>query len=679
MSITNYLRSQFVESIDAIEHDEGTFGAAEPRFDLPPVTNYATNEDVKKQVDAFVNPVMEWTRTNRVALEEEWRSILRMELMLHDKGRKYFGRSDAYIPLYAKALQTTTSALSRALFPSDDYMDVAAMRDEDAERAKSVKAYLKWEFEKVAGVRRNIKPFLRQLSNFGNSVIKYWYHKRCVYEGRNKRRKLVNGKEITVPGFTAMNYDGLRISPRNMLYWYIYPTTAESMDDATVVFEDMDVPRAVVQEKVRSGEWLSDALNASIPPNHQINQYDLHTNAFGLVPPSTPILGGNSLGDVLVLTELYTYLKLPNDAYVDGEEKGCPVPVKLVMAGYTCVSCIRNPFFHQKPPYLFSRTNVTPGMVYGYWSGRLCRSPQYLVNDFANQTNDVGVMGMNPIVIYNPGTQRGPISIFPGAKWANTDTRDGIRFDRPPVELSQYGMQFMSQYSGMMQDFAGAPPILQGTNTGKAAKTATGAQILQRNAQQPLQDVVEDIELEAMVPLLYGTWLNAQQYREAKVMARVAGESIEVSPEDLAIDCDLTWSASSQAVQQAQRAQSAIQLLQAVMPFAQYINQIGYTIDPVPLIKKVATDGFGFRGMDKFITGSIKVGQGGVPGQPLPNTPPGGMSPEQQDNIRSALEQIGVHDDMVPGEGEDFASVRDNADSIAGMAGGNNAAGGYGE
>lgn len=652
----------------------GTFGAARPanEFGLPSLKNFAETDLVLNQIRDELIPILEWTRINRNQLEEEWRSILRMEMMFHDGGRKYFGRSDAYLPIWAKIQQSLVSSLSRGLFPSDEYMNVRSREGTAPGLAAPVKTYLQWEFDRVARVRTKIKPMLRQLMAFGNAPMKAWYKKLTRFEGRTKRPGLSGG--TPTPAFMRVpQMEGLRVSPRSMLYFYVYPTTAESLDDATVIFEDIDVPRAYITDMLRQKRWINGAAayGAPIPPNHMVNAADQHTNIYGLTPPTTPVMGFKELGDIKVLTEVWCFLRLPKEAYAEGEDTEEMLPARVVMAGQIPLEVTRCPFWHQRPPYMFARTNVQPGLFYGYGSGRMVKPFQYLSNDFANQTNDCGAYALNPVLKVNPAFMSGPFRpLSPGVVWPMTDVDQGAKFERPPVELIEYGWMMLNNFIGQAQDNGGAPPMLQGTGAAKGAKTATQAQILQRNAMQPLQDIVEDIELDVMIPLMYMTWVNAQQYRDEDVMAEVAGASIKISPEDLAIDPIFEYLASSQAVNQSQRAQQAMQLIQGVMPLAQYLNQLGYVLDPVPLINRVYTDGFGFRGFDDFIKKAQAMN--GPPGMPPSPGQAQGAQAEQGDRIRSALEQVSSmlpSDDMAPGEGEEFMNVRANADDMAAQLG----------
>jgi hypothetical protein len=640
---------------------------------LPTPRNCAADVEVMDYVTSTLAPVLDWTRLNRGALEEEWRAIRRMELMTHDSNQRYKGRSNAYLPVYLRALNTQVAQLSKGLFPSDEYMDVVS-RHSDAQAslaAKAVKAYLQYDFDRVAKLRSNIKPFLRQLVAYGNSVIKFDYRKKPVMEGRAQQ----DGEYAFLPTM----YEGLRVSTRSIFNTYVYPMTADSMDEVAVLFEDIDVPRSFIDEQFRLGRWLKtekdSAQNAPEPSQHQMNRQELLSTGAGSSSTVGPMTGSKL--DVRTLSEVWVYMKLPKDQYLPGEDPASNLLAKVIMAGTTAVEVIRCPFFHQRIPYLWARQNTSPGLFYGHLVGRAIAPAQYLANDFANQTNDCGNYALNPIVKVNPGMMAGPMPpLAPGRVIPLTNIDEGMKFDRPPGELIQWGSQITNQWIGYGQDLSGTPPVLQGAAD---AGTATSTQILQRNASAPLQDVVEDLENDVMEPLMYGAWCNAQQFRDGDVMTQVAGTTLKVTPKDLIIDADFRWLAANQAANQQQRASQTVQFLQALEPLIPVLAQQGKQVNVEPLLERMYVDGMGFRNWDQIIVPAPPPPPP-MPGQPpgQPGMPPGappspGGVPAPQAPL-SALSQIpgAGNQPMAPGEGDDYGAVRDQANELAAMAGGNN-------
>lgn len=630
-----------------------------------PDINFADDDATVKFFREHLHDLMLQTRNDRQNLEEEWRAIDNMEMLRHDDGQRYNGRSNVYMPMFNRSLATLTSNLIQGLFPSDEYMDVSSDSPEQLDAAKVVKKYLQWEFDHVAHVRQRIKPGMRQLNKYGNAPFKYWYQKRIDKKGKLSRRQLLDQSFATEFSYEDVMCEGFRVSARSLYHVYVFPSTAADMSEASMVFEDIEVPRQFIEDK--AGRWknIDQALHQSRDTQFDLNQLS-RMEAAGLSQQPYSQVSDDSPQSLRIISEVWTRMPVPSKLYRGGERPGSFVPVKLIVCGDVILEAKRNPLWTQEAPYLWARTNTKPGLFYGDGFGRLSRGLQYLLNDFTNQTNDCAIYNLNPILKVNPAAIVGPLpKIRPGATWKMTDM-NATGFERPPWEMLQYGMQMITATMGFGESFGGAPPVLQGS---RGAKTATASQILQKNASMPLQDIIEDIELDVMVPMLRAAWSLAQQYRPDQIMIAVAGRPLRVPKEQLAIDASFKWLASSQAANQMARAQQVMQMLQVVGQIMPLLQMNGYQVNPVPLLQKLYSDAFGFRDFNQFIMRAPPMGppgmQGGPPGQP--GQPPGARP-------RSALEQVpgvgaeGV--EMAPGEGEDFMDVRMGADQMAAMMGG---------
>lgn len=638
--------------------------------------NYAHDANVHAWVQAELAGLIPHIQALRQSLEEEWREIRRASMLQHDANQKYVGRSNVYIPQWAKALDTLVTQTINGVFPSDETISVKSTLGGEEGDAQAVADYILYEFAKQAKVRVNLQGAIRNFWEYGTGVIKDWYAKELVKLSRREFRRRGRGDAFadSIPDLVStFDAEGYRISSRNLFNVYVWPFSAESPEDATLIFETINVPFKFIDQQVRAGRWRAEdaeqVKGGSWNPTHEYNQMQAmldstNINATSTISP-TP---GQELGQTRVVVEAWCDIPLPASAYSRDEDPGYPLPCKVVLSGTTVLEVRRNPFFHQKPPFLFLRARREGGAFYGKGNGFFARQLQYLVNDLGNQMNDNGTYALNPVAFMNVNLIAGPPpAIHPGAVFSVLG--DGaIRFDRPPAEQIQHGLALLGLWRAMSDDVSGAPPIMQGTNAGKGARTATSSQILQRNASQPLQAVVADIEEFWMVPLMRRCWLAGQQYRSSDVFARVAGRDIRVAPQQLVGDYDFAWLASNQTVNAQARAAQANQFLAAVMnPLAvQLLQQQGKQLNLVPIFRRLWTDGLGYRNFDEIVSdaGMPMMGMG-MPG-PMGGGE-GGPEMAEGSGDRSAIPGSG---EMVPGEGEDFSAVRQGADSMAAGMGG---------
>jgi len=658
-----------------------TFGNQAPINTLPDTsTNFAEAPEVAAQVPDIYSLISE-LRRQRQPLEEEWRAIGRMKMLLHDGSRRYYGRHDSYLPVGARIFQTLTTQISRGLFPSDEYMDVMDRASGNPERARPVKAYVQWELEANAQLRRRIKPVISQLVALGNTVWKRFYRRDQSVSGS----MTMSSAGVPTPSFGPQRNEGLVVAPRSIFNFYTWPTTASCLDECTLVSEDIDVPQKEVYRLIKNGTFLNGqaALDAPTPDTHLLQSAEVHTNLYGIPSPHYSTISGNPEGAMRTLTEVWTCIVMPGQAYLPFEDPSLPVPVRMVLAGNVCVECRRNPFLDQKPPYDFHATNQEPGMIYGTGYGMLAKALQSTTNDSFNQWLDVAQYNLNPIWLVNPNLMAGPPPpIFPGAVVPVLDVAQAVQFDRPPFEMIQHGQYVVAYLRSLEEDLSGAPPQAQG-NTSSQAKTATQSQILQRNSMEPLLDQVQDIEYAMMIPLLRATWRLGQQYRDKAVFAIVSGKSYPVTPADLIIDAEFRWLASSQAIAAAQRTQQIALIMQLAMnPLTlQILNSQGYVVDPAPMLERMYSTG-GLRGFDSFIRkmtpqeammAQMAAMQG--PNAPTPSVGGGQLQEPQNpgNRARSATEQapgIGQRGtDATTGEANDFMDVRNNADQLAALEG----------
>lgn len=667
--MTTFSNLAEVSQLDAPELQELLRQGAKLR--LPQFDNFAdVDGEPYRYVMDNILPTLQWVVWNRNALEEEWLAICRMNDLVHDEGRKYVGRSNAYLPTYERSSQSMQVALKGGLFPSDEYIDVWDRDRGQTMEAALVKTLMQYEFDSSARLRDYIRPAIGQYVDLGNGVLKYRYRKDLVSRGSSRMKK---GDISTLEyGYGPQRFEGLTVSAPSMFNVYAYPETAESLRDLMFVAERLRVPKAYVEQMKEKERWtnVETALGSGLVD--YINGWTSEQSALREKAKISNIQQSfdNPATKQFVAWEIWATMPMPEKAYAPGEDPSCPLSVRIVLIGATPVFIGRNAFFHQMPPYLFARQGVRAGVFYGSGAGRRGRGLQYLANDFFNQTNDVGNFTLNPLVLYNPTFVSSVPPFRPGATIKMRDVNQGMKFERPPVDLIQYGQQLAAQVIQMQQDGTGAPANFQGT--GRGAKTATGQQIMQANASAPLQDQVQDLEVQWMVPLLENAWALNMQYRTKEFTARVLGEAIQFLPAELDISPEFKMLSSSQIANKQVRNQQALQFLQLGAQLAPLLMQQGQTFDPVPVLQRIYNDGLGFRGFENVIKPAQAPGMAAMMGAQGAAGEGGVETPEMGgDRMRSAAEQApegGI--EAQPGEAAEFMDVRQNADALAAMQGG---------
>lgn len=641
--------------------------------------NFAADKDAAAWIAENLLPMVLHAESNGVAMRAEWEKVRDMLYLKHGESQAYKGEANSYLPTYAKASDTRTSHINRALFPTDTVLDVVAEGGDDIEEQDpdAVKSWMQYQLEQ-ANFRVNMKKHVRTLNDFGFAVSKVFWHRPPDPDKAVKLRKLQALKGL-YGDLSAASCEGLRFLPRDIFAFYVWPTSIDSLDQASLIYEVIQVSKQYADLRFKSGQWLNrDTCGWPDRVNYQTQA--MQEQAEKVTSSADTAIGTTArgeLGEWGLVKECWLRMPVPNALYGPDEVKGSPVPVKVVLINNTPVEAIRNPFWHQKAPYVGGALNPRPGQIYNTGLGRMGLELQSLINDTMNQTQDNVTYGLNPMAVLNPSQLVGTagVQIKPGGVINTTDPA-GVKWDRPPVEQVAYGNQQLSLLTSFMNDLLGTPPIIQGTSSKGSAKTATGSQILQNNVKTDLQDVVEDLELSVVIPTMELAYMLGQQYEKAERFIAITGEEpVRFTRDAFLGQYKFRWLASSQTENRQVRGAQALQFLaQLVNPaILQLLLAHGKIINPEPLLKLIYATTVGGRDFDKIIQPAPMMPMMGA-GQPPPGNVPG---EESGDRPRSAVEQApGGSGEVAPGEAEDFMSVRQGADEEAAMLG---AMGGYGE
>src|SRR4051812_16350513 len=87
-----------------------------------PVKNWAQLERVRERVRKEIIPLCEEIRQARLPLETFWQRYEKAWTMEHEF-QNYFGRSNIYMPVANKQVETLVGELVTATFPGDDFFN----------------------------------------------------------------------------------------------------------------------------------------------------------------------------------------------------------------------------------------------------------------------------------------------------------------------------------------------------------------------------------------------------------------------------------------------------------------------------------------------------------------------------------------------------------------------------
>jgi len=641
------------ELLDASQDPLGLGIELRPDGSPKGLKNWASIERVRNRVRNEIVPWLDEVRGRRATLDNRWSELTRVWTLEHDE-KPYAGRSNIYMPSGKKVADTLTYQLTSATFPGEDYFGVDATRPEDAERSNLVRDALRQRLERDTHVRSKAELVYRQLVIKGNAPAKFTYRRKSLRTMRASRTDPFSTPEHVL-------YDGPVFEPVDANTLYVWPETADSLEEAMLVFQDMTLPLSLLRQRARDGIYDKGAVErataGAVSSAAIAEQNRLQSQGIPDVSDSGKY-AGHSMVDV---TEVY--LEFDPSAATANEEVN-PLPFLITVTGTgEVLRVIRNPFWHQQPPFAWGRMGLLPGRFYGTGFLDAVRELNILLNAHVNQGMDGATWALNRGVLYNPNLIQGDMpNMSPGMAIPVNDVNAAFREFGPGLEVINAVSNLATQAMAWIQDHGGAPPVLQGgSSPGRAFRTATGVGTAQRNASIPIQEIVKRMEDEVWKPTLYFFFMLDQQFAPDAFFARYARQGevpMRYGPQDLEGDWRFQWRASDQTDNKAVKGQQLLQLIQLLSSpaIAAVLQANGLSFNPSPLIRQLYTQVYGMRDIDEVLlkqaVQSVMPGMPGATGG-APGMAPGALNGENPSLVDNA----------------EFTRMREGANAEAGAMG----------
>jgi len=587
------------------------------------ITEYKNFADDKKKTDEvkeMLSQLILTTRQNRQGMNQKFSEYLNIWQLVSDDRKGYYGRANLYQPAGRKAIETIVSVLMNNLFPTEDLilisprnigkvpnssnstvqaglLDQAGMpnlsnstkTDMNSDKVvEPLKNLLSYQLANKIRLRRQAKPFFRSVVTFGTGVAKtVWKHAyKNILTARKDDLFFAGKNVITIENKEIDTYNAPTFQPVNLLNWYIYPETVQDIEDAFLVFEDIYTDFWSIKAKETAGVYYDvDRIKNMTVQTESNVQRQLELSNLGITAPFD--------SKMLVCHLIECWHKY--DINGDGKLEDCLTVLAVTDETASDAVVLRlqeNPFVFKKPPYLAAKFMESTGQFYGHSLTEAIQYLQYELNDKTNQAMDCGTYILNPIAIVDPALIQDldSFTVLPGAQWLGPP--QAVDFVRMPVELMSVAGMAISQIYSLIQDFSGAPPILQGT---AAPKTATGTFTLQGNSMALLKDISEDIEstvFERFIEIMYN--LNWQFLNEELVP--FGTEWRKVTKEDIVGNYLFQWLGTIHSQNQSVRVQQLINFLNLIsrIPLPPNVQ-----VDLVYILKKIWGEGLGFKDGDR--------------------------------------------------------------------------------
>lgn len=632
--------------------------------------NWASDEKVRERVRKHIMPLCKHVQSRRMALTTYWQSLFRIWGLEHEE-QAYQGSSNLYIPAGRRIIDTLVANAVAMTFPSDDAFAVEAIDEGDHDQESlEIKAMLQSGLEK-AQLRANADAFYRLFFICGNAVYKTRWHERKYKVMKKARTKsttpgssieqdLLSYKPDTVTAFCGPMAD--IVHPGNFFAW---PENVLDLREAYVVFETFT--RALSDLKREATERQYPKMEMEKLSGDQRDDNKIIVDSMNLVGQgmSTVNSDGDRAGVPLIdLTEVWVDFDPENDPDSDTH---APVPFLITFtAGGSVLRVVENIRAAKTHPYKLARLGKIQGRLWGSGVAEAIQPLQQLLNDQTNQAMDCARYSLNPYALFNPDLVHGKLpALEPGIAIPVVNIGEAIKWDRPPVEMIQASAGLISQTTSWMQDYGMSPPVLMGgAAPGRAQRSATGVSASQTNAMRPLTEIVRSVEEEVWEPVLQDFYALYQQFGTDEVTVKFGKNIKRLTPAELVGDYTFRWLASQQATNQQVKSQQITQLLSIIgnPGLSQALGANGVKANPVPLLKRLIREGFGFRDADEIIVPL-------QPGEQPPGPPNGQGGGQQQPPVPGTEGSLAGNDQTGADTSGPFGGVRVEANTLAAIGG----------
>jgi hypothetical protein len=579
-------------------------------------TNYASDADIASTMKTFISHIVPDIQSKRETQNQKMMEYYNIYRTVFDV-RYYNGSIEVYDPQLRKNVEFYVSRLKKALFPTDDNFEIEPVNPDSEEFAAPIKEHMKWQIEKKIKLNTKISRFLRQVVMYGWSPVKcIWDRKTQTAVGLTRIEKIVKRRmldqvtgrmrlmptgevrqELVEEEKVLVTHNEPTFDPVDVFNFYVYPPTANSMDEVFGVFEVFHLPLPEVQAKGREASETGSPLYENIDQvtSDDGNDFWSWTRDARLAVDGHQQPFENKEMEYVTVVEYWGLVNFGTRETPKWEQGVITMTSKGVM-----LQVRKNPFYDKQIPYFCARMTDLQNEFYSDGLIAPLASMQYYINDTLCQTFDSLSYSLNPIVKYDPGrvVNVNSIAFAPGAMWALTDPAAAV-FETPS-DLSQSGFNAVDRIKQVIEAYPGVANIPM---TGR--KAATHITAIQQEYSLPIMDLAESIEATVMSPWLSRVYSRNQQYLEEEEIFLVTGKKgikywQKLSPEMLIGDYNFFWRGSNASTNIHVRARQLMEYGNVVLPFIPMLQQQGKNFDAEYFLKRIYTEGLAMDGADKL-------------------------------------------------------------------------------
>lgn len=314
-----------------------------------------------------------------------------------------------------------------------------------------------------------------------------------------------------------------RVSP-----FHVYPSPSSTGIDDGYLIEKHKLSRQDLQEMI-GVEGYDDATIRTV-----LDQYGLGGLSDWLIEDVAQMAAeGRATANVMsnpdgLIDALQFWGSVPGSTLIDWgmDESEVPDSTKeyhieaWLIGSYIIKATLNYDPLCRKPYYKASYEDV-PGSFWGNSVCDLVRDPQTVVNAAARSIVNNMAMSSGPQVAINvdrlpPGEEL--TTLTPWRIWQVSNDPYGnsgqpVSFFQPQSNVAEL-MAIYEKFSDLADEYSGIPKYMQGQTTGGAGRTASGLSMMITNAGKAIKQVISNIDMDVMTPLLERLYYHNMRYTD---------------------------------------------------------------------------------------------------------------------------------------------------------------------
>lgn len=285
---------------------------------------------------------------------------------------------------------------------------------------------------------------------------------------------------------------------------------------------------------------------------------------------------------------------------LDPDETGIAEPYLVVVANGVIIRMEKNPYAHGQPPFEIMRPILDVFTINGISIVDLVGEYQKIKTALMRQTLDNISFQNNQqwLVDENAGVDIDSLTSPRPGKIVLTNNMNGVR-QITPASLEGSVFNVMEFIQSQLEQRTGITRYNQGLSADSLNKTATGVNMIMNASSQRIELIARVMSETGYRPLYKKMLQLDQQFIDQNIVIRVYGKPLEIAPDDLAGNFDVSVDIGGAT----NRDQQEVQNLMTMLNYSQMLLQLGVMrpSSVYEVAKKIMTI-WGIADADKYLT-----------------------------------------------------------------------------